>query len=147
MIHTSDIPLLCAVIIPLVIESFIIYKNINWGNKRLVLLGIIVFTIVVAHPLGIKFLFADIIGAIGIIVCYIISAVNKNKDKKMEIKEKETKLKKTISESLMNKKEIIEVLKIDDNISALAKCASLFEKDIINKTELEELEEYIKSRV
>ena len=30
MIHTSDIPLLCAVIIPLVIESFIIYKNINW---------------------------------------------------------------------------------------------------------------------
>lgn len=48
---------------------------------------------------------------------------------------------------MTNKKEIIEVLKIDDNISALAKCASLFEKDIINKRELEELEEYIKSRV
>lgn len=143
MIYASDIPLLGAVIILLVIECFIIYKNSRWGNKRFVLFGIIIFIIVIARPLGIKFLFADIIGAIGIIVCYIISAVNK----KMEIKKKETKLKKTISEGLMNRKEIIEVLKIDDNISALAKCATLFEKDIINKAELEELEEYIKSRV
>ena len=147
MIHASDIPILGAVIIPLVIECFIIYKNIQWGNKRFVLFGIIIFTIVIASPLGIKFLFADIIGAVGIIVCYIISVDNKNKNKKMEIKKKETKLKKTISAGLMNRKEIIEVLKIDDNISALAKCATLFENDIINKAELEELEEYIKSRV
>lgn len=136
-----------AVIILLVIECFIIYKNSRWGNKRFVLFGIIIFTIVIASSLGLKFLLADIIGAIGIIVCYIISAVNKNKDKKKEIKEKEVKQKKTISNSLTNKKEIMEVLKIDDNISALAKCATLFEKDIINKAELEELEEYIKSRV
>lgn len=85
MIHASDIPILGAVIIPLVIECFIIYKNIQWGNKRFVLFGIIIFTIVIASPLGIKFLFADIIGAIGIIVCYIISVDNKNKNKKMEI--------------------------------------------------------------
>lgn len=55
--------------------------------------------------------------------------------------------KKTIRDSLKTNEDVIKVLEINDNIAALARCTTLFEKDIITKSEFQELEEYIKSRV
>lgn len=58
-----------------------------------------------------------------------------------------TESKKTIRDSLKANEDVIKVLEINDNIAALARCTTLFEKDIITKSEFKELEDYIKSRV
>lgn len=90
--------------------------------------------------------------AIVILGVFLITRAIKKANKKVEINSlqknsQDKKECKKLRESLAINAEVIKVLEIEDNIAALSKCATLFEKDIINKAELEELEEYIKSRV
>lgn len=77
----------------------------------------------------------------------IIQTIKKANTQVVANNSQDKKLSKDLSERLKSNTEVIKVLEIGDNIAALSKCATLFEKDIITKSELMELEEYIKSRI
>lgn len=140
-----DILVLILILI-FVVEALIIWKNKKIGNIRYLVLGIMI-VLVVLFGLSFGFLFGDIAGIISILVCTLISHRRKTKSEKIVSTEIKVEPKKTIRDSLKANEDVIQVLEINDNIAALARCTALFEKDIITKSEFQELEEYIKSRV